>query len=330
MDEITSKSAKTSPQFDPEQLRTELEPNLRPPDPAELAEHARQATVQAQSRAAVCGAMTWCAFSAPAATTAIYDAIANGVLDATLPDSDADVDSLPLPEAFWEAYASVLTGPEDGYDASSITIAVASLAAAVHDEFPVLAESAASSHPGARGVAEKPVPELLSLENLATCPEDSLGRTLYRMLVDNGFDPEVLDREAIGLAGLSPALRYLNTRILQMHDVWHLLAGYQTTSLHEIAISAFQLAQFGHNYSGMFLATVATKSHLGGGLGFEVLLRTIAEAWLHGRSTIPFMDIEFEAHWQQPIHEIRKQFDITPYSGTYPADLFEQLASMDV
>jgi ubiquinone biosynthesis protein Coq4 len=112
-----------------------------------------------------------------------------------------------------------------------------------------------------------------------------------------------------------------------MHDVWHLLAGYETTSLHEIAISAFQLAQFGHNYSGMFLATVATKNHLGGGLGFEVLLRTISEAWLHGRSTTPLMDIEFESHWQQPVEEIRTQFGISPYSGTYPADLFEQLAA---
>ena len=92
-------------------------------------------------------------------------------------------------------------------------------------------------------------------------------------------------------------------------------------------ISAFQLAQFGHNYSGMFLATVVTRSHMSGGMGFEVLLRTITEAWLHGRQTPAFMDIEFEAHWQQSIQEIRQQFDIKPYSGTYPSDLFEQLAA---
>jgi len=311
----------------PSKLRDELLPYVHAPDTAVLQAHAGQLNKHGESRASVCGAMTWAGFSAPAASAPVFDAIANGVLGENLPVAPADVDSAPLPDTFWEAYADVLVGPEAGYDAGSITVAVAGLGASTHDAFGRLAEAAALAHPGATRVTEKPIPELISLAELSTCPEASLGESLYRMLVDNNFDPEVLDREAIGLADLTPALRYLNTRILQMHDVWHLVAGYQTTSLHEIAISAFQLAQFGHNYSGMFLAMVATRSHLSGGMGFEVLIRTIAEAWLHGRQSPPFMDIDFEAHWQQSIEKLRAKFGITPYAGTYPPDLFEQLAA---
>ena len=84
---------------------------------------------------------------------------------------------------------------------------------------------------------------MISLTELNDYPDGSLARNLLSMWVDNGFDPEVLDRDAIGLSDLSPALGYLNTRILQMHDTWHLVAGYETTSLHEMAISAFQLAR---------------------------------------------------------------------------------------
>ena len=40
-----------------------------------------------------------------------------------------------------------------------------------------------------------------------------------------------------------------NRRILQLHDVWHLFAGFGFTAQGEVAISGFQLAQFGQNYS---------------------------------------------------------------------------------
>lgn len=274
----------------------------------------------------VCGAMIWTGFAAPAMTTPIYDVLAAAQTGDTQPTATSDEQSVELSETFWRAFADVLTGPEAGYDAGSITAAVASLGGAVDAGFGDLAEAAARAHPGSAGACDKPAPDRLSLDTLARCPDDSLARDLHRMLVDNGYDPEVLDRDAIGLAELPSALRYFNTRILSMHDIWHLVAGYETTALHEIAISAFQLAQFGHNYSGMFLAVIATRSHLGGGLGFELLMQTICEAWRHGRQTPPLMAIEFEDAWHDSIDVVRERFSIEPFVGSFPADLFEQMA----
>ena len=105
---------------------------------------------------------------------------------------------------------------------------------------------------GSDNVADKSIPPMISLAALADFLDGSLARQLLSMWVNNGFDPESLDRYAIGLNGLSPALRHLNTRILRMHDTWQLVAGYENTSLHEMAISAFQLAPFGQHYSTMF------------------------------------------------------------------------------
>ncbi|MEM7100510.1 MAG: Coq4 family protein [Pseudomonadota bacterium] len=278
-------------------------------------------------RAQICGAMLWTGFCAPSASTPVYDAIAASVLDLNYDPQSMDAPEAPLPDSFWGAFAEVLRGPEEGYDAGTITAAVATLGGSVGENFASLAESAAIDHPGADHAEQKDIPALLSLDKLAACPEDSLAYSLYRMLVDNNFDPEVLDREAIGLSQLSPALRYLNTRILQMHDIWHLLAGYETTALHEIAISGFQLAQFGHNYSGMFLATVTTRSHLSGGEGFEILMRVIMEAWHHGRITPPLMAIEFEDEWHESINKLRQRHNIEAFQGSMPADLFEQLAA---
>jgi ubiquinone biosynthesis protein Coq4 len=162
------------------------------------------------------------------------------------------------------------------------------------------------------------------LATLAAQPEDSLGHDYYRLIIDNKFDLEVLDREAIGLGRLPPALAYLNTRILQMHDIWHLAGGYETTALHEVAISSFQLGQFGHNYSAMFLAVVVASGRFAFPSGLTVLLQVMAEAWRHSRTTPSFMAIPWEAEWHRPLAALRVKFGIEPYRSLIPADLVEQ------
>lgn len=280
-----------------------------------------------QDQAQVCGAMIWSAFASPAGISYVFDVIADAQLGLPMSRDDCNVPCTPLPEEFWHAFVATVEGPEGGYDATSITVAVAALGGVLDENYSGLSEAAAIAHPGADSPTAKTVPPLLALKTLEVLPEGSLGRDLYSMWVDNGFDPEVLDRQAIGLDQMTPALRYLNTRILQMHDVWHLAGGYQTTSLHEIAISSFQLAQFGHNYSAMFLATAATMSHLRTPQGFGLLMQNIAESWQHGRQAPSFMAIEWEEHWHKDIETVRNELGISAFKGSFPADLLEQLAA---
>ena len=287
---------------------------------------AMQGDVVAQQQ--VCGALLWTAFAAPAAVTQVYDAIAAGAAGEALDSASWQAEECAIPDSFWETFAETLTGPEQGYNATTITVAVAALGGSVAEEFGELAESAAQRHPGGNDAATQTIPDLTDIDALGRLPEGSLGNDLYRMLVDNNFDAEVLDREVIGLENLTPALRYVNTRILQMHDVWHLVAGYQTTSLHEIAISAFQLAQFGHNYSSMFLATVATMSCCKTPAGFGLLMQNITEAWRHGRATPALMSIHWESEWHETPEQIRARHGITPFKGSFPPDLLEQLAAV--
>ncbi len=277
----------------------------------------------------ICGALIWAAYAAPGAITPVYDALADGWLHGKVHSTPVVADEAPLPESFWQAFGAAIAGSEQGYDASSITATVAALGGSLRESFGQLAEAAARARLGDGAAAQREAQPLLSLDELGACPDGSLARDLHHMWLSNGFDAEVLDREAIGLNQLSPALRYLNTRILQMHDVWHLVAGYETTALHEIAISAFQLAQFGHNYSAMFLAAIATiasstrkeKSPE----GFGLLMHVTSEAWQHGRATPAMMEVEWEQRWHLPTTQVRDELGISPFIGVFPADLFEQL-----
>ena len=276
------------------------------------------------------GAMTWTAFSCPGATQAVYDLIAQTWLT---PDAEVrasfsdDWAEAPISADFWVKFWEAVEGPSGGYDALTITQAIAALGGAVDASFGPLAEQCAIAHPGADDAAEKTIPGLLDLQVLSECPVGSLGHELYRLLSANGFDPEVLDRNAIMLSALPPALQYLNTRILQMHDVWHLVAGYTTDSIHEVAISSFQLAQFGHNYSAMFLATAGQIAHRNNPAGFRAFFQVIAEAWQHGRATPPMMAIEWEQQFDQPINEIRDRFGIAPFESRLPPNLIESLST---
>ena len=233
------------------------------PELGELEEAVRRAKAgDEEGQIQLCGAMLWASFACPEAIFPVFDALFRAQLALDCRLTELPMESAPPPEAFWERFQETIEGPEGGYDATSITVAVASLGGELHSEMAGLSESAARILNKEASPETKSAPPMITLEGLARLPEGSLGRALLAMWTENQFDPEVLDRDAIGLADLSPALRYLNTRILQMHDVWHLVAGYRTTSLHEMAISSFQLAQFGHNYSAMFLATVLCMSCL--------------------------------------------------------------------
>ena len=304
------------------------------PDLNGLADSTRRAKVNAdQGRDELIAVLSWVAYSCQEATEDVYDLVTSVWLDGTYKGPSLDREryvAAPISPEFWSSYWQVINGPEGGYDALSITEAVASLGASVDESYGEIAEKLAQSHPGTDRPELQSIPGMLDMKKLAGCPPDSLGGELHDLLTVNGFDAEVLDREAIMLAELPLALRYLNVRILQMHDVWHLVAGYSTDAMHEVAISAFQLAQFGHNYSSMFLAAACRMAHENNPRGFNILMQTIAEAWRHGRETPSFMKINWEEVFDEPIKVIRERYDITPFSSRVPANLVETLSGGSV
>ena len=149
---------------------------------------------------------------------------------------------------------------------------------------------------------------------------------MHAFVVENGFDLEVLDRDALGLHDLPAPLDYLNVRILQCHDIWHLVAGHATSGLHEVSVSGFQMAQFGHQYSAMFLGMLFTKiafTQPPEAMGFT--LDTVLTGYQHGRESPPLIGVEWETLWDQPIPEIRERLGVTPYDSPYPAWMLEEM-----
>ena len=278
-------------------------------------------------RADLAARLAHAAFAAPGAVAATYDAAAKGWFGEPVAGPAIPLDDIAAaaPAELWSAFWTLLADLDGGSVGAEVTPRTAALGGQLAEGFRPLAAHAALAYPGVAEAAATGYPPRMTLAALARCPEGSLGHEFYRLIVDNGFDLEVLDREALGLAGLTPPLDYLNARILQCHDLWHIVGGYRTTGLHEVAISGFQLAQFGHNYSAMFLAVVAAGGMMRAPEAYGLILETILSAWVHGRRTPPLIGIPWEDVWDQPTEAIRARFGIGAYVSPFPADLFEQL-----
>ncbi len=283
-----------------------------------------------EAPAGIAAACLGVATFAPECLVEIYDGLTDGWLgrspDARPVGGDPVVGEVS-PE-LWDAIWAIIDDPDVGRDPADITVRTAALAGLLPESFHDRLAAMALRYPGTAEAAAYGIPPRFQLADLARCPSDSLGGHLHSLVVDKGFDLEVLDRDALGLTALPPPLDYLNVRILQCHDIWHLVGGYETSGLHEVAISGFQMAQFGHHYSSMFLGTVLTKAAFT--QPFEAtgfLLDTILSAYSHGRESPPMLEVQWESIWDRPVSEIRATLGVSAYDSPYPAGLLEELRS---
>ncbi len=228
-------------------------------DPTALARAAKAGDVNAAVDLAAL--LTRAGWVEPAAIIPVYDAATAGWFGENQPPVDltggAGVASSELWPHFWAFIDDTVKT-----DAGTFTLRVAGLGQYVDGGFAGRAGRASLAFPGVPDAVAQGWPARFTMDELALCPEGSLGREFQHQIVDNNFDLEVLDRDTLGLANLPPPLDYLNARALQCHDLWHIVGGYYLTALHETAISGFQLAQFGHNYSAQYLAFITTKTAL--------------------------------------------------------------------
>ncbi|MGL4543097.1 MAG: Coq4 family protein [Polymorphobacter sp.] len=295
----------------------------------QLAAAVRAGTADTAARIGLAAAFAHCAFAAPERIAATWDAAARGWLGT--PDAGAAIAVVPFapatpPAALWDDFWALVDSAGDSSDALGATVRTAQLGQHMPMDFAARAGAACLAFPGVAAAAATGYPDRFTMAALSRAPDGSLGHGFYRQIVDNGFDLEVLDRDALGLADLPFPLAYLNARILQLHDLLHLTGGYELTALHEIAISGFQMGQFGHGYSSMFLAfvmTAAAASPAAGGL--ELMLDIVTRGWRHGRRTPQLLDAPWEALWNLPLAEVRARLAVTPYEAPYPPNLFEAM-----
>jgi len=292
-------------------------------DPTALARAAKQGDVAAALDLAAL--LTRAGWVEPDTIRDVYDAAAAGWFGYEHPTVDLTRGTGAASTALWPKFWEFIDDTTK-MDAGAFTMRVAALGQFVEPGFDVRAGHASLGFAGVPDAVAQGWPPKFTMEELAALPEGSLGNEFHRQIIDNNFDLEVLDRDTLGLAALRPPLDYLNARALQCHDLWHLVGGYHLTALHETAISGFQLAQFGHNYSAQYLAFIIAKTAVNRPEGIPLVFEVTLTGWRHGRETPSLLGVNWKDVWDKPADKVRERLGVSVYSSPIPPDLIEQLA----
>lgn len=153
---------------------------------------------------------------------------------------------------------------------------------------------------------------LADLEGLQAMPPGSLGRTIGDWFA----------REAIGAAGLAQAAlaarselgaavpasdeeQVFTARLLNLHDVFHVLTGYDRDLRGEAAVLAFTLAQTSNSGIAYLLLDVLRRSGWRSEMG-----RLIREGFRRGLRSTWLLDQDWEALLPRPLSALRQELGV--------------------
>jgi ubiquinone biosynthesis protein Coq4 len=281
--------------------------------------------------------MAHAAFVDPERQIAIFDAIAEAWLDSSGADARRALlqerlgfltaapavlpgDAWKTPTAIWDAFWAVADDRaprQGGSQALDVTMRVVNIGTHYDQELLLRCERAVLMHPDVHTLLSEPEVRMTT-NDLRNRPQASLGTVLLDMLTTKGYDLEVIDADTVLLPPQFPAQNRTNRRILQLHDVWHLFADYGFTAQGEVAISGFQLAQFGQNYSTRFLAVSTTSICLSRAVDPDRFITLLVEGWRHGRASPPLMSVPWHRLLDTPIPQLRRELGVKPFKSRTP------------
>jgi ubiquinone biosynthesis protein Coq4 len=282
--------------------------------------------------------MSHAAFVQPERQIAIFDAIADAWLDIEseperiaalkqqLPwlSQGAPLESWTTPRGVWDAFWGVVDAdptapsqPAPKDQALDFTGRVVAIGFHYDAELLMRCERAHYLHEDVRTLLDQPEVRMTT-NDLRNWPKDSLGTSLLDMLTSKGYDLEVINPDDVMLPPVFAAQNRTNRRILQLHDVLHLFAGFGFTAQGEVAISGFQLAQFGQNYSTRFLAATTAMTYLRPLISIDHYIALISEGWRHGRRAPPLMSVEWHKLLGRSIEDLRAKMQVAPFRSRRP------------
>ncbi len=161
-------------------------------------------------------------------------------------------------------------------------------------------------------VARNYRPGKVDLVALRKLPDGTVGREYARHLDDNGLDPVFYpDREQ------RSEIDFVIQRGREIHDVWHVLAGYGTTPIDELALQGFTLAQLNSQISGVILSSgLLYFSRFDSARMGEVIER-VQEGHARGLESGCLLGFAWEEHWEMSLEEARRLMRIPgPFRGS--------------
>lgn len=182
--------------------------------------------------------------------------------------------------------------------------------ALIHSRAYELAAEDMQIHPDVADlIKERYSPPSHDLEQLLQLPPDSLGYLYACRLKELSIERIDLDIE------INSDTTYIEYRWQQTHDIWHLITGFNISSIEEIGLQAFYLAQFRLPLAGMLIANALIGMILLTPEDLPQLLDTIAQGWNMGLNAKPLFAQRWEDAWEKPLSQWQAELNIQPFKA---------------
>jgi ubiquinone biosynthesis protein COQ4 len=159
----------------------------------------------------------------------------------------------------------------------------------------------------AKLIDDRYIPPVHDLDRLLTYPENSLGYIYATAMKTSGLDPNL----HVGMTAASDA-HYVELRLSQTHDIWHILTGFNTSKIGEIGLQAFHLPQFPYPLATMLIANSLIASTLFDPKQLPSLLAAIGQGWRMGETAQALFAQKWEEAWDKPLTEWQAELNLQP------------------
>ena len=168
-------------------------------------------------------------------------------------------------------------------------------------------------------LSERFLAEPLTLDRLSQCAPGTLGRLYHDFIVKNkleqnlgrnykAFNEEL--QKSGKLKRLPEDLSFTIVRGFQIHDIMHVLTGFQATHYGELALASFYLAQLRFPYHAMRMAvTTAHMAYVSPKI-IPWAMDAIAEGWQFGRATQNLQFARWEDEIDTPLADLRAKWGL--------------------
>jgi ubiquinone biosynthesis protein COQ4 len=159
------------------------------------------------------------------------------------------------------------------------------------------------------------VDALADHDALAQLPAGSFGRAYLAFCRRHGLNSRALVDHQHAMsrdyARLDPVRQWFFDRLVVMHDLCHVLAGYDATTAGESALMCFLLP---HRFNDRALPIFVLMSVLAG----NISARNAREAFQRGRRARFLVAAPFEDLLARPLSDVRAQYGVTPPEVGHP------------
>jgi ubiquinone biosynthesis protein COQ4 len=156
-------------------------------------------------------------------------------------------------------------------------------------------------------IRDRYIPPDHDLDTLITLPPDSLGYIYATEMKQKGFNPNL----HAGMMAKSDA-EYVELRLSQTHDLWHIITGFDTSLISEIGLQSFHLPQFPYPLGTMLVGTSLISTTLKYPEMLPKLLEAIALGFRMGETAKPLFAQKWEEGWEKPLAQWRSELNIQP------------------